>query len=267
MDDNWNNNCLEDGGIRCLDHYQDNWKWVKRGTSETSTTTSASEADSEPTRLRDSSRSMSDSTNDELIGVPVEIYRNRPIVQDMYGQVRQPSPEETEPQKANGHHQSDNGTKSSSSSSASSSSQDQNKNRQSNKTEKQLSRENDDKFTHYVFHLIPAFEVPDLSRLYQWWTELKNSVDLTTITNTLETKLTENQLHICQLMFRAFIKWDQIQDEQGAVGVAPEIMVDARNHYFEFFQEIKYMSSRLLSEVSYLNFNHWQNNAQKDEII
>jgi len=229
------------------------WKRLNSGASQTS------EADSE-TRLSDGTRSRANSTNEDHRSYQSSQLPNRPIIQDESGYVRQLPSEETKSSfgqtsdRWNNGAEKERSSRSSSSSSSSNEDQNQNKNKQNQKSDMNSSRERDEKIVRYLYYLIISFDVPDLSRLYQWWTQHSNSKNMPKFIKSLQqSTMTETQLRLGELMFCAFEKWDRAQDEEGAVGLAPNYMSDANCQHFELLQAIKYLSSRLLSEVSYVN--------------
>jgi len=245
MASNWNNNnCFERRETQfCLNH----WEWNTRRCSDASNATS--DADSEKNRLSESEGSRSNSMTEVL---PI----NRPIIQDASGQVatatlRARVPVQTSGLETNHNHRS---VSSSSSSSSSSYGDDVNKTRQNHKREKSQ-RKNDDKIVMFIFHLIPACDVPDLARLYQWWSEFKNAIDVHAIVEALQQSLTEQQCHLTQLMFRAIQFWDDLQEENGAIGIEPQLLSQAKTHY-QMYQDIKFLSSHLLAEILSYSDNH-----------
>jgi len=239
---NWNNNRHD--GLQAEEGQE--WEWLKRENSGASNATS--EAD--PDRHSDFERSRTNSTFGDG-----SRQLNRPIIQDESGVLR---PEGRKASPVDGERRCRDGAareqrlSSSSSSSSSSSMEHQNRNAQNRKSAMSESREADDKIARYIFYLIPTSDVPDLARLYQCWTEFRASLDIPAIIANLQRTMTENQTKLSHLIFRAFLRWDKVQDEEGAIGVAPEVLSGTNYNYYELFQEIKYMSSRLLSEVSYL---------------
>jgi len=243
MERNWNNNnCFESGETQfCLNQ----WEWNTRRQSNASAATS--DADSERNRLSESEGSRSNSMSEVH---PI----NRPIIQDAAGHVTGSTLRARVPVQTTGFEVNQGRSASSSSSSSSSHGDEGNKNRQNQKREKSQ-RKNDDKIIMYIFHLIPACDVPDLARLYQWWSEFKNAIDVQAVVEALQQSLTEQQYHLTQLMFRAIQYWDDLQEQNGAIGIEPELHSRAKTHY-QMYQDVKFLSSHLLAEILSYSDNH-----------
>jgi len=257
MNRNRNNNRLEEERYE-TESGRGIWQWITGTDSENSTPTS--EVDSEP--FSGSEDSRRNSMNEEVVGRSVDPpIRYRPIIQDTSGRIAttSPEPETIEPrlkQRVQSNAGSTRSARSFSSLSSNSNSvvgdEQQNRNAHSQEKRHRPSTEEDDKIAYFIFHVIVAPDIPDLARLYQWWSQYHRSINIQSLLDTLQKSMNPEQVHMSKLIFYAMQQWDQVQYE-GAAGFAPEILGNARNHH-DLFHRVRLTSTVLLAEItSYLS--------------